>query len=779
LEKAMSLRVKINAAILAVLFLSALGADLSLRPRLVYGAEKATAASSKVGEAYSHLLKACLLYQQKKYDEAAAEVEEAMKLQPTKGEIVQLRDQIGEATLVQMLGNPKLQNQVRAILQLAEQETLRKQTDPAEIQKWVKDLESEDFITYWKAVTEMLVIGDYAVPYLLQTMTGPQPTHASTLAIVALNRMGWRVALPLIQALNCDNDCLKEYICGILGDIGDARAVPALKALNEDSEESAVVRGKAGEALKKITGKDPKDLPSAGELYRDLAEKYYAGDYKVVHALVDPAAIVWRWEDSKATAIPEKLHYYMVPRYMYTRIMAEAACFDGMDAGPSNMKLIETLVAVYYNGIGEIDAALRGYRTSTLGFKFSDDEIKTLRAMKAATMAWAREAEITGSKYINLALQRALAEGNGPMAGAAIQGLRNVGDDSPKAGVSGLIEAMAYSDKFVRYAAAEALVSIVPRGNLGGEVLAMRVLSAALTENAHRTILLVQRNTQLANALKAVLRLGDFKIVEVPDLNAANAYIRKTFLPVDVIILEDGILGADTVSFSRRLKIGAATPNVGVIVTTNKDAEEAQKAYGEHADAVLNNAAAAKELMEKVLTVLSRPSVKADEKAVVRAVKRAAVQEVAKLDPDGTAYPMKDLVPALVTLLDENDELLRTLGVVALGNIGGRDGVGKILAIIADKNQPNKLRGEALIAMGRIFERTRQVNAAEYDVVKAALQDPKVKAQAAVALGKADLGPKTLADTLPDVRLPIRAESVGGAAGAAPAENTEEGEKKE
>jgi HEAT repeat protein len=771
-----------NAAILAVVFLLAVGAEMCVCPMNAAGqGGAAPGPSPKRTEAASHLYKAVLLFQERKYDDAAAEIEEAMKLQPTKGELVELRDQIGEATLVQMLSNPKLRNQVRIILQLAEQEALRKQTDPSQIQQWVKDLESEEFTTYWKAVTELIATGDYAVPYLLQTMAGPQPTHASTLAIVALTRMGWRGALPLVQALKCNNDVLKEYVCSILGDTRDIRAVPALKALCEDPDESAVVRGKASEALQEITGKDPKDLPSAGTLYCDLAGKYYVGDYTVTRGSVDPTALVWRWQESKNPAIPENLRYYVVPRYMCNRIMAEDACFEGMDASPGNAKLVEVLVAVYYNTIGEIDAALRGYRISTLGFKFTDEELKTLQAMKAATNAWARTAEITGSKYINLALERALAEGNGPMAGACIQGLRNVGDDSPHAGVSGLIEAMGYSDKFVRYAAAEALVNMAPRGNLGGTVLAMRVLSAALTENARRTILLVQRDTQLDNALKAVLRLGDFNIVEATDLNGAMNYIRRTFLPVDVIVLEDEIAGGDTVSFARRLKVGALAPNVGIIVTTKKEAEQAQKAYGEYADAALNNATAAQELMGKLQAVLSRPTVKADEKAVVNAVKRAAAQEVAKLDPDCTAYPLKDLVPALSSLLDESDEMLRSLALLSLGKIGERDGVQKILAIIADNKQPDKLRGEALAAMGRIFERTRQISEPEFDAVRAALKDPKVKARAAAALGKAGLGPKSLADTLPDVRLPIRAESVSAEAKpegeakseAAPAEKKE------
>ena len=786
----MSVRVKISATILAVLFLSAVGAAPGVRPNLAWGGEQAAGPSKTMSEAASHLIKACLLFQQQKYDEAAGEIEEAMKLQPTASEIVALREQIGEATLVQMLKNPKLANQVRAILQMAQQESFRKQTDPAEIQKKVKDLESEEFTTYWAAITDLVAIGDYAVPYLLQTMCGPQPTHASTLAIVALTRMGRRAVLPLIESLKSDNGALKEGVCGVLGEIRDIRAVPALKAICEDSDQGSVLQGKAAEAIKKISGKDVKQMPSAAALYDELAEKYYANDYSVVRPTTDPTALVWRWQETKPAPkapapapaplmVPEKLVYYTVPRYMDNRIQAEGACYDGMDADPSNTKLIETLVAVYCNAAGEVSAALRGYRVSSLGFKFTDDEIKTLQAMRMATGAWARLAEMAGSKYLNLALERALKEGNGPMAGACMQGLRNVGDDSPQAGISGLINALAYRDKFVRYAAAEALLAIAPRGNLGGGALAMRVLSAALTENSRRTILSIQRNTQMANALKAVLRAGgDFNLVEVADLDAATAYIHDTFLPVDVIVLEDAIGGVDTISFARRLKVGAIAPNVGIIVTSKNDPEAAQKAYGDFADAVLNNATAAQGLMEKVQAVLARPCVKMDEKAVVQATKRAAAQEVAKLNPDSTTYPMKDLVPALTMLLDENDEMLRQLALVSLGKIGDRAGVEKILAIIADKKQSDKIRGEALAAMGRIFERTRQVNEPEYTAVAATLTEPKVKMQASLALGRAGLGPQTLAETLASVRLPVRAMSIGAAAPEAAPEAKPEGEAK-
>ncbi len=758
----MSLRANMLAVFTAIVLLSFCTSARGAEARQADG--PAAAPPRKLTEAGSHFTKAVLLFKQRKYDDAAAEVEAAMRLNPSSAELVELRDQIGEATMVQMLNNPKLRDKVRAILQIAEQETLRKRTDPAEIQKLIKDLDSEDFAVYWKAITEFIVIGDYAVPYLLETLVAPEPTRAGTLAIVALTRMGKKAVLPLIEALKSDNVNVVGHAADILGNIGDIRALAALKSLSEEPDLNSVLRGRAAQAAAKIAGKDSKQLAPAAQQYLELAEMYYRGDYKVVGYLVDPVMFVWRWEEGPAAkTIPEKLRHYAAPRYMFNLIMAANACYAGLDANPADSNLVALLAAVYYNGAGQVTGALRGHRMSTLGLKFTDEELKTLQAMQAVAITWSRLAEITGSKYVNAALERALAEQNGPMALAAIRGLRDLGDDSPKAGVSGIIAAMASPDKFVRYAAAEALVTIAPRGNLGGETLAMRVTAAALTENARRTVLLIQRNTQTANALKAALRPGDLKITAIADLNAAREHLRKTFLPVDVVVVEDGIGNQDTVSFARRLKLGAGTPNVGVIVTTAKDAEEAQKAYAEYADCVLAEASAAQELLGKVQTVLAKPGLKMDEKAVTLAVKRTAVQAVAALDPAVSAYPMKDLVPALIPLLDEADESLRTLAVVALGNIGDRTGIGKILAVIADPKQPDKLRGAALLAVGSIWERTRHVIEDEHNVVAAALRDPKVRAQAGIALGRAGLGPKAISNTLSGVRPPMRLEALGAA----------------
>jgi HEAT repeat protein len=757
----------------------------------------APAPSSKVSEAVSHLNKANLLYQQKKYDLAAAEIEEALKLQPSSSEIVEMRDQVGEATLIAMLNNPKLRDQVRGILRLAEQETLHKQTDPAEIQKLVKALESEDFTVYWKAITELIVVGDFAVPYVLQPLCDAKPTHASSLAAVTLTRMGWKAVPALVEALKSDNVVLRQNVCGVMGAIGDIRTLAPLKAICENEQESPLVRSEAARALEKMTGRDAKSLPAAGDLFYSLAEKYYRGDYKVVHAMVEPTMLVWRWEAPKAPAgekaaapaVPDVLKYYCVPRYLYTRLMVEDACLAGLAAAPSDTRIIDVLVAAYYNAIGEISVALRGYQVSNLGFKFTAEELKTLEAMAAATRPWGRLAEATGSKHINAALERALAEGNGPMAGACIEGLRNVGDDSPQAGVSGLIAAMGNPDKFVRYAAAEALVSIARRGGLGGEALAMRVLSAALTENPRRTILLVQSNSQLTNALKAVLRVGDFNVVECTSMNAAVAQIGKIFTPVDIIVLEHAIGSSDTISFARRLKTGATVPNVGIIVTSNRDADEMERAYGRYADSILADASAAAQLMEKVQALLSRPEVKMDEKAVVLATRRNAAQVVAALDPETTSYPAKELLPALKEMLGAEDELLRADALTALGKIGDPCANEEIVKIVSDPKQSDKLRQTALIALGSIFEQTRKVTEGEYNAVKDALKDPKVCAQAAVALGKAGLGPKTLSPTLIELRPPAQSLAVGApapAAGAeetkteaAPAEKKEEGAKKE
>ena len=67
---------------------------------------------------------------------------------------------------------------------------------------------------------------------------------------------------------------------------------PELRRLKErgatEDVTAHLIRNYAAESLKKITGKEAKDLGSAPELYYDLALAYFHGDNKVVDYIYEP-----------------------------------------------------------------------------------------------------------------------------------------------------------------------------------------------------------------------------------------------------------------------------------------------------------------------------------------------------------------------------------------------------------------------------------------------------------------------------------------------------------
>ncbi|RME36788.1 MAG: HEAT repeat domain-containing protein, partial [Planctomycetota bacterium] len=75
--------------------------------------------------------------------------------------------------------------------------------------------------------------GEYAVPYLIQTLLDPDKAQLHPRIISALPFLGKPAVRPLVMALSMHNDDVRLHVIDALGQIGYPQAVPYLRKLIE------------------------------------------------------------------------------------------------------------------------------------------------------------------------------------------------------------------------------------------------------------------------------------------------------------------------------------------------------------------------------------------------------------------------------------------------------------------------------------------------------------------------------------------------------------------
>ncbi|MEW6360321.1 MAG: hypothetical protein AB1696_28565 [Planctomycetota bacterium] len=670
-------------------------------------------------------------------DKATAALEEALRATPGSPEALALLVQVGEHKMYKFLENEKTRPQAMALFKLAEKEEARKAADPAEIQKLVKDL-SGDFDTRWRATLGLVQIGDYAVPYLLDLLDTKQPTSTTAAAQVALKKIGWRGVLPLIEALNCDSAFAKQNICAVLANIGDVRAVPALKALVEDPKEQQAVRLTAASALETLTGQSVGKLESAADLYCSLAEQYYYEDASVTRH-VGPITPVWGWKCCDAPSFTEKLICFPEPDYAYNDIMAEHFCLAGLKRDPRHYKLRGLLTATYCSLIGETEAILAGQaRPGLLKRQPSEDEMKEIQARNTKLNLWRNNTAVNGSEFLNAALKRAVTDKDPVAALAAIEGLRRLRDNRPEGQAAALREALACRDKMVRYAAAEALIHIAPKGELGATDLAMRVVAGALGETSARTILICDPDLQNRNRLKDILKGKGYNVIDTDSLTKARSRILLGVPPVDLLMITPKVGGATTDTFARDLKNSAEAVNMAIFILSDPNEVSAvQEVYAKAADAVLPASISGDEIAAKMEETFKRPVAQTDEAAAMTAVIKKICCVLTETDPMDTKYPLALAAPALLDLIAHKDNEIRKAALDAMGHAGRPEDRKAVAAVLADASAAKEVRVAAAQALERMMKRSSKFCPCCVDPLLAAVgdADPDVAAAAARAIG--------------------------------------------
>ena len=364
--------------------------------------------------------------------------------------------------------------------------------------------------------------GEYAVPFLIETLRNPEQRDMLLPVLRALPQIDRPALNPLVQALECPDTAVKLHAIKALGQIGYGQAAPYLMRLIALPDTTSEVRSAAGEALGALSlGNNASTAPAdAAQALVSLAEMYY-DDHRTLAA--DPrleTANVWYWREDILQNVP-------VPTDIFNEVMCMRLCEKALLLNPDHDAALSLWLA----------ANLR--REAQLGER--DDD--TRPPVFPTGVYFAQSA---GPAHTQQTLARALRDGDPAVALGAIEALRRTAGTAsllPGEGrAAPLAEALSSPNRMVRIQAALALGFAVPTGPFVDSQNFLPVLAETLNLHAGlRDALIIDPDAASANAIAGMLRDSGYEVIIDSTLLGALRKVREESPGTDVIFMASDI----------------------------------------------------------------------------------------------------------------------------------------------------------------------------------------------------------------------------------------------
>lgn len=619
-----------------------------------------------VALAQNPLQEAVTLLRINKQDEAVAKLQDILSGDPSNEEAHELYTSVSQDEwFLLMTATDEVQKIARSILERAKTERAERSRDEAQIGALVDAATgpSNDYTARQAAINKLIADhGEFAVPALLVKLGDADAPGSQVHAISVCSQLHAAAVLPLIAALHSSNDVAVQNAAAALDQIGDARALPMMRHLADDPRTNIATI--AQKFVRRMNA-------SGGALAMLLAQSqdYLKGNV--------PAGgfseVVWTLEDDKLVAAD-------VPAVLYAAELAKAVAADAVRIAPQSVEARGALAAANLAQAKKIQASIEAGDESTADMGPVADELQVA-------------AVATGEDAMRVALATGVAEGLTPVAVAAIDAMVE-SDELTDEQKRGMVEALASTDKRVRFAAADGLV----RGTRGAAVpsagAVVAALAEAVTEEKINTIHVIAPESLKGEVAVANATRGGVFLWDSSAIGAINALLSNPSTDVVVIneILPDrmpedvmGILAKDGRFGHTKFVIltkdeDAASERFGDEVSylaAPASAESLQAAVAEALDGVEDvDGAQREEYASKASKALL--SLAAREANIGAAVTNLALQlnrgdEVAvpAAQAIGIAGGEGQLAPLLAALASGSDDLKKAAA-TAIGHILGR-----------------------------------------------------------------------------------------------------------
>ncbi|MHC4610972.1 MAG: HEAT repeat domain-containing protein [Planctomycetota bacterium] len=564
------------------------------------------------------------------------------------------RDSDSFETLMLMVGKTSIGESAARVLEVIQQGELELRQDISRIKANIEKLAGSPQTEY-NAIGRLKESGEYAVPWMLQTLQDQSQARLHSRVLAALPKLGRSAIRPLVTALAIDNQAVKGQIIRVLGQIGYAQAVPSLRKVLLDEQAMPECKTAARDAIRAITGQNPVEGPAAAAsgLF-ELAEQYYDERGSVA---ADPRlaqANVWYWngEEGFLEAVP-------VPPPIFGPVMAMRCCQQALRIDPSHDASIALWLA----------ANIR--REARLGLDVEspepgepDEQDATRPAEFPPSLYFTRAA---GARYAHLALERAVHDRDAAVALGAIAALRVVAGEASLIGREDykqpLVRALEFPDRVVRIRAALALANALPRSPFAGSQWVIPILADALQAGGAERFVVADPDSENLNRVADELRGGGAEIIAEANFYQAMDRMRLEWGGASAFLLSTDLqapdLQAAVASLSREFSY-ARTPIVILAGSRDTPAVEQLEAGASHVGR-LPAGAGRSELLDRLEEIRTRTGqAPFDETlALDLALEAAAALHRIALDGD-TVFDQAAAEAALIAALGADDEELRT-----------------------------------------------------------------------------------------------------------------------
>jgi hypothetical protein len=396
--------------------------------------------------------------------------------------------------------------------------------DPAFIEEQIQRL-SKGERAYAGGIAELRRSGELAVPMMIDYLRDPAKREFHGGIRRALRDLDRSALNPLVAATEMTGADMAEPLVAIvtaLGNIGYDDVVPYLVKVANDQNAPGAARAAASQALGRMGAGNPSEL-NAAQLFNDLAEKFYYENASITSDVrgADQPANIWYWNTERG------LVRRAVPASIFHEIMA-------LRAAEYSLKL----------GGGEAPQSLwlaANYKREAELPQGAADPTRPENNPPAHYFGVS-----SGTQYLNNALARSLRDRNSAVALRVIKSLQDiVGRQNLFQGNSStaLVDAMASSDRLVRFEAAFALAAALPQEPFQGQDRVVPLLAEALGQTGTPSVLVVGGAQEQVNTLIEGLKGAGYTVAGAAGADAGVS--ASTQLPaVDVIIVTDD-LGAD------------------------------------------------------------------------------------------------------------------------------------------------------------------------------------------------------------------------------------------
>lgn len=386
--------------------------------------------------------------------------------------------------------------------------------DPAFIEGNIQRLSAGER-AYGIAFNRLRESGELAVPFMVKYLQDPAQSEHHPSIRRALRDLG-RIALnPLVAATEMDDHTTLATIVTVLGDLGYDLAVPYLVRVVQSKSIPMVTRNAAFSAAQRLRMADPQNA-NVAELFYQLGEKFYYEQAAVVADPRRPVAYVWYWQNG--TLIKRD-----VPAAIFNEIMAMRSAEYALELGGAEGDPLSLWLAANYKREAELP----------------EGQVDPTRAPNQPAPHYYGVA--AGPQYLNRALARALRDRNPAVALAVIRSLQDVvGRSNLFSGTEGrpLIDAMAYPNRQVRFAAAFAVAGARPTSDFPGQERVVPLLAEALGQTGVSGVLVaIPDRDRLTQVIGQLQNLGFSTAGEVTPESAARA--SQQLPAVDAILIAD------------------------------------------------------------------------------------------------------------------------------------------------------------------------------------------------------------------------------------------------